>query len=100
MMPVLRRTLVMLTLMTLLLQGLLAQPVSARQCLRLQAVEHCVQPGHHIASFGELPASAPALLPAGIVIPSRAASKTAIVSLDLMRKTQTEVAPRTKPPRV
>lgn len=94
-----RRLVTLLTLVALLLPGLLAQPVAARQCLRIQAVEHCIEMGNPVAKFADHAAPTPALLPEEVqpALP-QATRHDWVVQAEPM-SAQAEALPRLRPPR-
>lgn len=99
-MPFARSYLVLLTLVALLLQGLVAHPVSARQCLRVQASEYCVEMSNPVAKFADHTAPAPALLPAEALQDHPEATKSIFAQTALMGGAQTDAGPQRRPPRL
>lgn len=99
MIPV-RRLVALLSLVVLLLQGIAAQPVTTRLCLRAEASEHCIAMANAVARYGDHAAPTPALLPAEIAPPMRPEpQRAALAAPDWRQAAQTERGPQIRPPR-
>lgn len=99
MIPV-RRLVALLSLAVLLLQGIVAQPVTTRLCLRAETGEHCIAMANAVARYGEHAAPIPALLPAEIAPPARPQPQGLTLSApDWRQAAQTERGPQIRPPR-
>ena len=94
-----RRLVTMLTLVALLLPGLLAHPVSARQCLRVMAEVHCIEMANPVAKFADHAAAPLALLPEEAQLARPALSRQDLAGQTGQLKAQAKGAPRLRPPR-